>query len=138
MRKLISQVLGGTLIGLALVAGASATASEGITTQLTDGQGPAISGSNVVWEGWDGSDYEIFFWDGGTITQLTDNSTTDWFPAISGSNVVWQGYDGSDTEIYLWDGATTTQLTNNSEAGAREGPMKLTSAYLNSLACGRN
>lgn len=45
---------------------------------------PDISGSNVVWRGGD----EIYLWDGVTITQISDNSTSDRSPAISGSNVV--------------------------------------------------
>ena len=50
-----------------------------------------------------------------TITQITDNATSDWAPAISGNNVAWSGYsnDGNDVEIYLWDGSNTTQITNN-------------------------
>ncbi len=38
---------------------------------------------------------------GWTITQLTDNSTDDYFPDISGMTVVWRGWDGSDWEIYM-------------------------------------
>ncbi len=75
---------------------------------------PEISGSNVVWTGWDGTDYEIYFYDGTSTTQLTNNSIEDQNPRISGSNVVWSGYDGNDWEIYFYDGNSTTQLTNNS------------------------
>ena len=79
-------------------------------TQLTDGAeedyGPHISGGNIVWESWDGSDGEIFFWSGSTTTQLTDNSGDDGDPQISGGNVVWVGYDGSDSEIFFWNGST--------------------------------
>jgi len=72
-----------------------------------------ISGNNIVWQSWDGNDEEIYFWDGSTTTQITDNATYDGDPAISGSNVVWVAGGGSDSEIYLWDGSNTTQITDN-------------------------
>ena len=51
-----------------------------ITTQLTnnsyDDGSPQINANGyVVWNGWDGTDYEIFIHDGTTITQLTNNSS---------------------------------------------------------------
>ena len=64
MRKLTPRVLGGTLIGLALVLGASLAAARPTTTRITDNssidQYPDTSGSNVVWGGHDGNDYEIY------------------------------------------------------------------------------
>ena len=58
MLKRILQALPGTLIGLAVVLGASAPASGETTIQITDNSTddiePAISGSNVVWTGCDG------------------------------------------------------------------------------------
>ena len=57
---------------------------------------------------------EIFFYDGTTITQLTDNNRHDWPPQINDSGeVVWAGNDGNDDEIFFYDGTTLTQLTNN-------------------------
>jgi hypothetical protein len=59
----------------------------------------------VVWQGDDGNDYELYLWEGGTVTQITTNSGADIDPEISGSNVAWQGYDGNDYEIYFMRGA---------------------------------
>jgi beta propeller repeat protein len=88
------------------------------TTQLTnnsyDDYSPQISGNNVVWQGYDGTDWEIFFYNGTSTIQLTNNSYYDSAVGISGNNVVWQGYDGTDNEIYFYNGTSTTQLTNNS------------------------
>jgi len=92
-------------------------------TQVTDNDdydcNPQISGSNVVWEGEDGNDREIFFWDGDPTSEpinISDNSYDDFSPQISGSNVVWEGEDVSvgDQEIFFWDGTTITQVTDNS------------------------
>ncbi|MCW9679409.1 hypothetical protein FJR41_001010, partial [Dolichospermum planctonicum UHCC 0167] len=92
------------------------TDNDLVVTQLTNNSSgddsPAISGNNVVWSGYDGTDSEIFFYNGISTTQLTNNSRDDYAPAISGNNVVWYGYDG-DYEIYLYNGTSTIQLTNN-------------------------
>jgi hypothetical protein len=70
----------------------------------------------IVWRGGhDGSNYEIFLYDGGSITQLTNNDYYDDSPQINDrGQIVWHGYDGSDYEIFLSDGNTTTRITNNS------------------------
>ena len=68
------------------------------TIQLTDNsyddEEQQVSGNNVVWRGHDGSDYEIYLYDGNTTTQLTNNSYNDFYPQVSGDNVVWRGHDG--------------------------------------------
>ncbi len=64
----------------------------------------------VVWAGYDGTDYEIFFWDGQTpvadhVTQITNNGENDSHPRINNDGkVVWHASDGSGLEIYFWDG----------------------------------
>jgi hypothetical protein len=88
-------------------------------TQLTNNSygdyWPKINDNGyVVWRGFDGSDYEIFLYDGTTTTQITNNSYDDKYTQINDNGyVVWAGSDGSDDEIFLYDGATTTQITNN-------------------------
>jgi hypothetical protein len=83
------------------------------------GANPAISGSNVVWQG-EGGGSGIFFFNGSTTTQLTkDNNPGDFLfneaPQISGSNVVWQGEISTTapSDIFLFNGSSTTQLTRN-------------------------
>ena len=77
-----------------------------IFRQLTDNDGDDIhaklSGTAVVWQSWDGTDWEIWAYEAGsdTMTQLTDNDTDDIAPCISGSNVVWQAMEAAgDYEI---------------------------------------
>ncbi|MFW9965353.1 MAG: hypothetical protein ACFFCX_17405, partial [Candidatus Sifarchaeia archaeon] len=74
---------------------------------------PQIDAGQVVWQGRDESDAEIYLYDGVTTHQLTDNEFYDFNPQIDAGQVVWEGYDGSDYEIYLYDGVTTHQLTDN-------------------------
>ena len=78
---------------------------------------PQIIDNKVVWGFDDGNGSEIFFYDGNTITELTNNDVFDSFPQISGNNLVW--YRSSNNpfldlenggEIIFYDGNTTTQI----------------------------
>jgi hypothetical protein len=62
---------------------------------------PNLSGGQVVWQSWDGNDYEIMYYDGSRSFQITNNSVNDIEPVISGSNIAWRGRDGgADFEIF--------------------------------------
>jgi hypothetical protein len=55
----------------------------------------------VVWEAFDGADYEIFIYDGTRVTQLTDNEHSDRKPHINtNGQVVWEA-DIGNSEIFL-------------------------------------
>lgn len=87
-------------------------------TRLTNNGGsyvPHISGSSIVWRGSDGSDNEIFLYDGNRVSQLTNNSTYDSDPQVSDAYVAWINGSGNEAEIMLYRRATgtTTQLTEN-------------------------
>ncbi|HEY9620603.1 MAG TPA: cadherin-like domain-containing protein [Crinalium sp.] len=64
-------------------------------TQFTDNSSPkqlkGFAGQNIVWEGFDGNDWEIFIHNivTNTTTQLTHNAFNDKVLGISGSNIVW-------------------------------------------------
>lgn len=72
---------------------------------------------HIVWYGGntgDTSSYEIFFYDGTSIIQITSDAYHDKEPQINDNDcMVWQGHDGSDWEIYLYDGMSIIPLTNN-------------------------
>jgi beta propeller repeat protein len=72
-----------------------------MTDNDVDDENPKISGAHVVWQEWDGHDWEIEYFDGRTIQPLTDDDSDDENPDVSGSTVVWQGFDGHDFEIYM-------------------------------------
>jgi hypothetical protein len=68
----------------------------------------------VVCRGSDGSDNEIFLYDGSALTQITNNAHDDWSPQINNNGyVAWFGGDIPHREIYLYDGTNTAQLTHN-------------------------
>ena len=71
---------------------------------------------DVVWMRYDGSDYDIFLYDGTSTTQLTNSAYTDMEPQINDLGMVvwtrWAGPGGSG-EIFFYDGMTTHQMTSN-------------------------
>ncbi len=104
----------------------SYTRSANQVTVLGNGSRPLVSGFNITWEGAGGSDggsdQEIFFFDGKTTRQLTQNNVEDKVEGIDGSQVVWSsqvggvGSNGATTyELNVFNGDTgvTTRLTNN-------------------------
>lgn len=98
--------------------------SQGVTV-LGNGSRPLVSDANVVWEGpgSDGSsDREIFFFNGETTRQITQNNVDDRLEGIDGTRVIWSSQDGgigsrgtATYELYSFDGltGTTTKLTSN-------------------------
>ena len=76
-----------------------------------------MSGSRAVWVDTapGGDDFEIFYFNGATVVQLTNNDYDDVEPAIDGTDVVWTGFplDPAAGEIFHFDGATTENITND-------------------------
>lgn len=93
---------------------------DGITVnEIGRGASPAISGTNVAWLGWDASNEQIFFWDGNSVTQVTDDDYPKFEhqPSISGTNVVWHAMVASRFQIFLAE--KTTLPTTCAEAIAQ-------------------
>ena len=65
---------------------------------------------HAVWYGPDGSNYndwEIFFYDGATVHQVTDNIYDDQNPDINNNDeIVWVGYDGTRWNLYKATGVS--------------------------------
>jgi Calx-beta domain/RTX calcium-binding nonapeptide repeat (4 copies) len=95
------------------------TAVSNISNNTLQDQDVQISGNNVVWRAYDssigGNTYEIYFYNGTSVTQLTTNNTiTESAPQISGSNVVWE----SNGKIFLYNGTTTTQISSSFDSAS--------------------
>jgi hypothetical protein len=61
------------------------------TIQITDNdyndRNACLHDGTLVWEGYDGNDWEIFYWDGSTIEQLTENDLDDMEPSLWGTGL---------------------------------------------------
>ncbi len=84
-----------------------------ITANATHDMHPVIDDDGrIVWFAWDGTDWEIYSYEGGTIYQITDNDYDDRAPDIAaGQPIAWHGeselgdpnepgYVGPTTEIF--------------------------------------
>jgi beta propeller repeat protein len=87
---------------------------------------PEISGHQIVWQGQDDGDSEVFHYADGVTTKLTNNTQDDSEPFVDvssrGTTVGWRYYDGTDWEVRLasrtptdstWKDATLTNNTAN-------------------------
>jgi photosystem II stability/assembly factor-like uncharacterized protein len=90
-------------------------ATTTITQNTYPNRNPQLNGKGqIIWEGFDGEDYEIFLFDGIEIRQITSNSYDDTNPQINeNGEIVWNAFDGNDWEIFYYDGTNINQLTEN-------------------------
>ena len=79
---------------------------------------PRIDGSHLAYTEFDGSNYEVVYWDAvsGISTITTNNGYQNEPSSISGQQIVWAGTFAiaENTEIFMWDGSSIIQLTDNS------------------------
>jgi TolB protein len=72
---------------------------------------------NIAYAASDGNDYEIYTLSdtGGTPTQITNNTTHDYYPAYSpdGKTIAYRGSDGQIYSVPS-SGGTPTKITNDS------------------------
>ncbi len=92
--------------------------------QVTDNTGAfdaapqVLEDGRLLWQGWDGHDYEIYCQEPGQDpTQLTDNDSPDVMPQISaGGDLVWMNWDGGDWEVCYDFGEGPVLVTDNTGA----------------------
>lgn len=68
---------------------------------------PVASFGKAVWAAWDGNDTEIYLYENGLVTQLTDNSYDDYSPVITGNYLTWINRDGLHMRL-LWNDEVIT------------------------------
>jgi hypothetical protein len=62
---------------------------------VADGIEPSLYGGRIAFTFWDGHDYEIRYWDGAQVADITDNDYNDGQPSLWGSWLVWVGRPGA-------------------------------------------
>ncbi len=78
-----------------------------LTDDNYDQKFPKINNDgNVTWQGSDGNDNEIYFYDGNSTTQITINDAEDKNPQINVNG--WLAWEG--TGIFLYDGTNILQI----------------------------
>ena len=105
-----------TVLGLNVSAQADTTTTQ-VTSNSCEDSMPQIKGNYVVWQAYEGGDWEIKLYNmgtGGTLT-ITDNDYNDISPQTDGDYVVWFGACSQGGEVFQYNIATreTTKITND-------------------------
>jgi hypothetical protein len=89
---------------------------------VTDERNPQIDGDVVVWEHWDGHDFEIYETDvtQTSVIQLTNDSVDDVSPQISGDTVAWVARAAGDSEIWVSRGGSPPELLKQTHHDGRD------------------
>lgn len=85
---------------------------------ISDGsedRNPQIDGDRIVWEHFDGGDWEIYEYQvGGALTPVTNNAVNDHDPQVSGDTIVWVADEPGHSQIWVaWHGGAPQRLTND-------------------------
>ncbi len=111
-------ILAAALLVLSLIFGSIPVAAQ--TSRVTNKSGFDVSpqlleDGRILWQGWEGQDYEIYSqMPGEGPTQLTNNSTPDVSPQMNAvGHLVWMNWDGNDWEVWYNVGGGLVRLTNN-------------------------
>lgn len=91
-----------------------------ITTNYFYVQNPDIHGNQLVFQAWDGHDYEIYLHDfsTGETTAVTQNNFDDMNPVIWDGVVAWIAYPTVNAEIFLSEAGTISKISTGSTDNA--------------------
>ena len=83
-----------------------------LTFSKTNNMEPKVSDAGIVWQAWDGNDWEIMLFDGSYTEQLTENDVEDVAPVIQDGYVLWNVLGGSEQQarVYSLDTKETTSI----------------------------
>lgn len=94
-----------------------------LTFSKTNNMEPKVSDAGIVWQAWDGNDWEIMLFDGSYTEQLTNNDSQDVAPVIQDGYVLWNvlGSDEQQARVYSLDTKETISIEGY-EGGAIANP----------------
>jgi hypothetical protein len=76
---------------------------------------PAVSDAGVVWQRWDGNDWEIMFYNGTYTEALTDNESQEVSPVLQDGYVIWTviGSEAQQAQVYSIATGETASIVNH-------------------------
>ncbi|MDY0149069.1 MAG: hypothetical protein RBT03_03170 [Kiritimatiellia bacterium] len=79
--------------------------------------GPHIHGNELVFQAWDGHDYEIYHYrfDTGEIKQLTNNQFDDTHPVVWDGEVAWIAHPTINAEIFHYRDGVIRKISDTSQ-----------------------
>ena len=98
----------------------SSFADQYLTRQITNtpsaDTSPSLSNGQICWRSNADGDYDIYQWDGTSITNVSNNSADDSMPSLYNGEIAWRSNVDGDYDIYYWDGTSVSNVSNNSAA----------------------
>ena len=93
------------------------TALTQLTTNYFYVLNPVIHGNELVFQGWDGNDYEIFLYrfDGGPVEQITNNQFDDISPVVWNGEIAWVAHPTVTAEIFHWRDGAIRKISEGTE-----------------------
>lgn len=88
-----------------------------LTFSRTNNMEPKVAEEGIVWQAWDGNDWEIMYFDGTYTDQLTDNDSQDVTPVVEDGYVLWSILGGSAQEARVYSLETKQVMTIASHEG---------------------
>lgn len=85
-------------------------------SQTSPNEGVSIYQNQVTWEGWDGQRWQVFYYDGNQVKQITSGSNSSFHAIINASQIVYSEQLSNDD----WK-AQTYDTTTGQTATVREG-----------------
>ena len=82
-----------------------------LTFSRTNNMEPKVSPDGIVWQAWDGNDWEVMYFDGTYTDQLTNNNSNDVAPVIEDRYVLWSVLGGDEQEARVYSLDSKQQLT---------------------------
>lgn len=73
-----------------------------LTFSRTNNMEPKVSDSGIVWQAWDGNDWEIMFFDGTYTEQITDNESQDVAPVVQDRYILWNVLGGEEQQARVY------------------------------------
>lgn len=94
-----------------------------LTFSRTNNMEPKVSVEGIVWQAWDGHDWEVMFFDGKYTDQITDNEIQDVTPVGKDGYIMWSILGGNKQEarVYSIQSKETMTISGN-EGGSIVNP----------------
>ena len=94
-----------------------------LTFSRTNNMEPSVSLSGIVWQAWDGNDWEVMYYDGTYTDQITNNQSQDIGPTIEDGYILWSvpGNETQEARVYSLENKETLTVSGH-EGGSIANP----------------
>ena len=91
-----------------------------LTTNYFYALNPDLNGNNLVFQAWDGNDYEIYLYrfNTGQLEQITNNQFDDISPVVWDGQIAWIAHPTVTAEIFFWSEGIIRKISEGTEDNA--------------------